>query len=149
MKIELVPDLTIIFMRKMGAYGAENSKLMESFKKWIQANHLLNEESVILGIARDNPSLVKPEDCRYDVALIVSDYNGISNLNIMRGVVKGGKYAVFEINHTVEAMQKAWEEIFNEVSREGYLLDATRPILERYAIQMLNHHYCEICVPIQ
>lgn len=149
MKIEQIPDLNIIFMRKTGAYGAENAKLMESFKQWLTSNHLLNDESVILGIAQDNPSFVQPEDCRYDVALIVSDFNGISDSNIMRGVVKGGKYAIFKIHHTAEAMQKAWKEIFNEISREGHLLDSTRPIMERYAIQLLNNHYCEICVPIQ
>lgn len=144
-----MPNLNIVFMRKTGAYGLHNTKLMTSFKKWLESNDLLHDESVVLGIAQDNPLFVKPEDCRYDVALIVSDANRINDTTIMNGLVKGGKYAVFKINHTAEAMQQAWQEIFQEISKEGYLLDESRPSIERYAIHMVNNHYCEICVPIQ
>jgi len=49
---------------------------------------------------------------------------------------------------TVDAMQKAWIEIFSELSKINCKFDDRRPILERYAMQMLNKHYCEICVPI-
>jgi DNA gyrase inhibitor GyrI len=45
-------------------------------------------------------------------------------------------------------MQKAWMNIFSELSKRNYEFDDSRPILERYAMQMINKHYCEICVPI-
>lgn len=149
MKIEEIQNLNVIFMRRFGAYGAENEKLMDKFKSWTKANNLWNDDTIILGIAQDNPSLVKPEDCRYDVCLVVSDNNNILDTNVMCGMIKGGKYAVFKIHHTREAVQKAWDEIFYEVSKAGHLLDEKRPILERYIVQMVNNHYCEICIPIQ
>lgn len=70
------------------------------------------------------------------------------NLRINFAKTMGGKYCVFKISHTVDAMQKAWIEIFSELSKRNYELDDRRPILERYAMQMINKHYCEICVPI-
>lgn len=45
-------------------------------------------------------------------------------------------------------MQKAWMEIFSELSKRNYEFNDRRPIIERYAMQMINKHYCEICVPI-
>ncbi|HCW54113.1 MAG TPA: hypothetical protein DG753_10320 [Clostridium sp.] len=64
------------------------------------------------------------------------------------GTIKAGKYAVFTIEHTVEAVQEAWEKIFDEVLINGYKIDFSRDILERYAVKMVNNHKCEICVPI-
>ena len=45
-------------------------------------------------------------------------------------------------------MQKAWSEIFREVSNKGYTIDFSRDIIERYAVKMIKNHKCEICVPI-
>ncbi|MBP2031780.1 DNA gyrase inhibitor GyrI [Clostridium algifaecis] len=39
-------------------------------------------------------------------------------------------------------------EIFSELSKRNYKFDDRRPTLERYAVQMINKNYCEICVPI-
>lgn len=149
MKIEETQNLNVIFMRRVGAYGEENTELMDKFKSWIKANNLLNDDSIILGIAQDNPSLVDPPNCRYDVCLVVPDNNNILDGSVMHGIVNGGKNAVFKITHTKEAVQKAWDEVFYKVVQAGYLLDETRPVLERYMVQMVNNHYCEICIPIQ
>lgn len=59
-----------------------------------------------------------------------------------------GRYCVFIIGHTVDAVKNAWMEIFSELSKRKYEFDDRRPIVERYAMQMINKHKCEICVPI-
>ena len=43
----------------------------------------------------------------------------------------GGKYAVFKIRHTSEAVQKAWDGIFPELARQEIAIDECRPVLER------------------
>ncbi|WP_233903732.1 hypothetical protein [Paenibacillus polymyxa] len=58
---------------------------------------------------------------------------------------KGYKLTIFK----AEAVQKAWGEIFLELENKMFSLDETRPILERYTVELINSHYCEICVPIQ
>lgn len=60
----------------------------------------------------------------------------------------GGKYAVFSIPHTAEAVQKAWNDIFPQLAVDGLTLDPSRPILERYVPAMLQKHLCEICAPV-
>jgi len=148
MEIENIPYCRIAYIRQIGPYGQNNVQIMEQLKKWAQSNNLLNEESIILGIAHDNPKLVEPQNCRYDTCLVISNDYCINNDYISEGSILGGKYAVFKIRHTAEAVQKAWFEIFPELFKQGYHLDETRPILERYRIKLINEHYCEICVPI-
>jgi DNA gyrase inhibitor GyrI len=121
---------------------------MEKLKEWAKSRHLFNEQSVILGIAHDNPELVEPKNCRYDTCLVISNDYWINDDYICEGSILGGKYAVFKIRHTAEAVQEAWLAIFPELYKYSYQLDETRPILERYRNELVKDHYCEICVPI-
>ncbi|PRR82508.1 AraC family transcriptional regulator [Clostridium vincentii] len=146
--IEMISSYKIAYIRKTGTYGSENVQIMEQLKSWAREKDLFNESSIILGIAQDNPQITEPKNCRYDTCLVVSDEFKVDNKYINFGKTIGGKYCVFEISHTVDAMQKAWMEIFSELSKRNYEFDDRRPILERYAMQMINKHYCEICVPI-
>lgn len=115
---------------------------------WARTNGLLDEQSIILGIAHDNPELVDSKVCRYDTCLVISNDNCMDDVNINEGSILGGKYAVFQISHTAEAVQKAWLAIFPELYKHNYQTDETRPILERYKSNLVKDHYCEICVPI-
>ena len=146
--IEIISSYKIAYIRKTGPYGSANVQVMEQLKSWAREKDLFNERSIILGIAQDNPQFTEPKDCRYDTCLVVSDEFNVDNKYINFGKTIGGKYCVFKINHTVDAIQKAWMEIFSELSKINYEFDEKKPILERYAIQMINNHYCEICVPI-
>lgn len=147
-EIENIPYCRIAYIRQIGPYGQNNVQIMEQLKKWAQSNSLLNEQSIILGIAHDNPELVEPKNCRYDTCFVISNDYNINNDNISEGSILGGKYAVFKIRHTAEAVKEAWLEIFPELFKQSYHFDETRPILERYRIKLINEHYCEICVPI-
>lgn len=145
--IEKIPTYRIAYIRQIGPYGINNVQTMEKLKKWAKSHDLFNDESIILGIAHDNPETTKPENCRYDTCIVVSN-DSVSDGYVKEGYIVGGKYAVFKINHTAEAVQKAWIDIFPELLRQGYQFDETRPIIERYIVKMVNNHHCEICVPV-
>jgi DNA gyrase inhibitor GyrI len=147
-EIETIPFYRIAYIRQIGPYGQNNVQTMEKLKIWANSNSLLDEQSIILGIAQDNPELVDPETCRYDACLVIPDNYCINEDSISDGCIPGGKYAVFKIKHTAEAVQKAWLSIFPELFKQGLQLDETRPILERYQTKLLKEYYCEICVPI-
>ena len=72
MKIEEFKDVTIAYMRRTGDYGFKNKILMENFKEHLRKENLLNSNSIILGIALDNPADTDRDKLRYDVGLIVS-----------------------------------------------------------------------------
>ncbi|OKP76028.1 DNA gyrase inhibitor [Paenibacillus sp. P3E] len=146
--IENIPSCTIVYMRQIGPYGIANSQLMDTFKRWAASTSIFNTMSVILGIAQDNPAFVKPEHCRYDACLVVPEDYCVQSDEVSLGSISGGSYAVFMIPHTAEAVQKAWGEIFTELKNRRLSLDETRPILERYSMELVSNHYCEICVPL-
>ncbi|PHV70784.1 DNA gyrase inhibitor [Sporanaerobium hydrogeniformans] len=147
-KIETISPSTIAYYRRYGAYGVENIETMEKLKSWATTNNYMDENSIILGIAHDNVQLTKPENCRYDACIVLGNNTVIGNDTITIGKISGGKYAVFTIEHTASAMQKAWSEIFPTISKSKYEVDYNRPIMERYIAKLVANHYCEICVPI-
>ncbi|HAH62470.1 MAG TPA: DNA gyrase inhibitor [Treponema sp.] len=156
-KIETTSAAAYIFMRRTGAYGAENAALMESFKAWLRSRNLLEEDSVILGIAQDDPAVTPPERCRYDVCFLTDDcrkrfegtFDPVSGNRIEYGTTGGGVYAVFTIEHSAHAVEQAWNNLFAELSKYRLTVDRSRPVVERYACTMVRNHLCEICVPIQ
>lgn len=148
MKIENVPSYSIAYIRQNGPYGACNVQTMECLKKWANSHRLLDDECIILGIAQDDPQTTKPEDCRYDACLVLSGDISIFDEPVRHGKIAAGKYAVFTIAHTAECVQKAWGEIFSELLGCGLVIDAAKPVIERYAAKMVQNHLCEICVPV-
>lgn len=147
--IEIMPSCTVTYLRQIGPYGPENRRLMEKFKGWLDANNLLEQKSSIFGIAQDNPLLTAPEACRYDVCLIVPQGFITDDKEVKLRGMSGGKYAVFKITHTAEAVQRAWDEVFLVLDAFGFKLDKTRPVLERYSMELVERHYCELCVPVR
>ncbi len=147
-KIETIASSPIAYIRRCGAYGVENIQIMENLKSWAAKSNLMNDNTIILGIVYDDVQSTRPENCRYDACIILADdtikEEGVINL----GNIDGGKYAVFIIEHTVQAIEQAWFEIFPELFKSGYLLDAERPIMERYATKNVSNNICEICIPI-
>lgn len=148
MKIEQISPCRIAYIRQVGPYGAGNGKAMERLKRWAESNGLLHEQSIILGIAHDNPETTKPESCRYDTCLVISEDESISGSDVSLGNLSGGNYSIFQIDHTSEAVEKAWNDIFPELRKLGCQFDQSRPILERYQAVLVKDHSCEICVPI-
>lgn len=146
-KIEILPQYRIAYVRQIGPYGPNNMQAMEKLKQWAASKKLLSPTSIILGIAHDNPEIVLPENCRYDAGIVISDDYQIDEF-INDGHLFGGKYAIYTVKHTAADVQKAWGEIFAKLAHAGYQIDG-RPIFERYSEEMVANHYCEICVPIK
>lgn len=146
--IETVPAYHIAYIRQTGPYGEGNRLAMETLKRIAGSNEMLSDESIILGIAQDDPANTRLECCRYDACIVIGDNSCIRGASLNYGTAPGGRYAVFTIDHTVEAMQRAWSEIFPELMILDYQIDYTRPIIERYAVNNVKRHKCEVCVPI-
>ncbi len=145
-KVETLPNYRIAYVRRVGSYGSANIEVMEKLKKWAKEKNLF-ESSIIFAVPQDNPETTLPENCRYDACIVLSNDYQMDD-SIYEGEISGGKYLVYEIKHTAEDIQKAYAEIFTAVQSTGYQID-NKPILERYTYDMVNNHYCEICVPIK
>lgn len=149
MIIENIPAYNIVYFRRRGAYGPGNIEVMNQIKNFAKSRDLFGDDTIILGIAQDNPMNIKAEDCRYDACLVTNNYFNEIEKSISNGKISGGKYAVFIIEHTPEAVSKAWSEVFLELNNKGILADYSRPIIERYQNKMVNDKKCEICIPLK
>ena len=67
MRIEALPEQSMLYMRRVGPYGEKNYPLMERMKRWALQRGLLGAGSVLYAIAHDNVQHTPPQACRYDV----------------------------------------------------------------------------------
>ncbi|MDF2014991.1 AraC family transcriptional regulator [Priestia megaterium] len=146
-KIDNLPNYRIAYVRQVGPYGPHNVKVMEQLKNWAKRKELLNKESIILSIPRDNPEVTSPNNCRYDACIVISDGYQLDN-DVSEDKLLGGQYAIYKVKHTAEEIQKAWATIFPDLLKKGYQVDA-KPIFERYSGEATDINYCDICVPIK
>ncbi|MFA6627324.1 MAG: GyrI-like domain-containing protein [Bacilli bacterium] len=144
--IETLKPQSIAFMRRIGPYGRENYELMKKLKDWANQNNLL-QEGIIYGIAHDG-SMTPPEKRRYDVGIVIDDLSRLSP-EVELGAILPGRYAVFMISHTQEAVSSFWSTVFQELPVNNLTFDYTKPILERYKAKLVELGLCEMCVPIR
>ncbi|KOS68769.1 DNA gyrase inhibitor [Lysinibacillus contaminans] len=146
-KVETLPKYRIAYMRQVGPYGPANKHVMGKLKNWALEKNLFTESGIILGIPQDHPETTLPENCRYDACIVISNDYPLDD-SICESELSGGEYVICKVKHTAEDIQKAWPEIFSTLQKKGYQID-NKPIFERYTVEMINNHYCEICVPVK
>ena len=144
MVIEEFRNIRIAYMRRTGKYGIRNKELMETFKAYLRERNLLSADSTILGIALDDPDSVEKENLRYDVGLVMT---GNENIGLDVRKIPDGRYAVFEIPHTAEAVSEFWSNLPFLLGRLP--VDRSKPVIERYNAAKVSNHLCEFCIPLK
>lgn len=145
-RVETIPNYRIAYMRRVGPYGTENGVVMENLKKWAMEKELL-KSTILFAIPQDNPETTPPENCRFDACIVISEDYQLDPY-IHEAELIGGTYFIYVIEHTAEAIQKAYTNIFQVLQSHGYQIDFNKPIMERYTGNVLDNPYCDICVPI-
>ena len=143
---ENIPANPIVYMRRTGAYGEQNAKLMEDMKEWIRRQNLWDNNGTIYGMAQDDAAATPPEQCRYDVCFVTD--RTFDDTAIRYGTLPPGAYLIFEIPHTADEVGRFWGSIGEVLAKAGKQLDKSRPILERYQFAFVKKGICEFCVPI-
>jgi DNA gyrase inhibitor len=146
-KFETIPEYRIAYVRQTGPYGPANRQAMEKLKQWAGEKKLLTESAILFGIPQDNPDTTPPANCRYDACIVLSPDFPIGD-GMCECTLPGGKYAIIQIRHTAEDVQRAWADLFPALRGGGYQMD-NKPILERYIGELLDHDLCELCVPVK
>ncbi|WP_281889833.1 GyrI-like domain-containing protein [Paenibacillus sp. YYML68] len=146
-RIEVIPNYCIAYVRQVGPYGPANALAMERLKSWALDNELLTDTAILFGIPQDDPRTTPPEMCRYDACIVLPEETQLDVHDVREGELSGGAYAVFRIKHTAEDIERAWAEIIPQLYRLGYQIEH-KPIVERYTGELLREDYCELCVPV-
>lgn len=148
MKVISFPRCSIAYLRRTGAYGAENRAVMERLLALASQAGLLGPESAILSIAWDDPARTPPTACRYDAYLVLQEGQTLPGADVRYGSLTGGRYAVFPVPHTEQAISEAWHAIDRLLRENGCTADPDRPVMERYTPAGAQDGICEFCIPI-
>lgn len=144
---DTIPTQNYFYMRRVGCYGVANYQLMDTLKHWLKQHHFFNEQTTIYGIAWDDPNLVSKGQCRYDVCSPVVNDPSPTTIAI-DSIVPAGKYMVFIIDHTPQAISYFWRNFEQILQQENSVYNYKKPILERYRNQFISQKLCEMCVPV-
>ncbi|MEO2203729.1 GyrI-like domain-containing protein [Paenibacillus pabuli] len=148
MFMEQLAACRIAYVRQVGPYGPANVQAMNQLKQWADAKDLLNEAAILFGIPQDNPTTTPPHHCRYDAAIELHELEFPEDDSIEIGELHGGNYLICKVKHTAEGIQQAWNDIIPYLQNNNYVINH-KPVLERYRWELLEQHYCEICVPVK
>lgn len=144
MKIENFKNITIAYMRNTGEYGLGNQILMDNLKSYVKQHDLLNESTIILGIALDDPNELHKDSLRYDVGFIL---DGFQKTNLDTRLIDDGNYSIFEIEHTLQGVSNFWNNVDKHLNELD--VDRSKPIIERYTTGKIAKHLCEFCIPLK
>lgn len=144
--IENISASSIVYMRRIGAYGQDNFKLMHSMKEWLKLKNLWNDDGIIYAIAQDDPNTTPSEKCRYDVCFVIEE--SFNEDSIFHGHLSSGMYLICQIPHTSDSVQSLWTSLEDMLSENERQFDESRVVLERYPISLVESGYCEFCIPI-
>ncbi|MBS6639759.1 MAG: GyrI-like domain-containing protein [Clostridiaceae bacterium] len=148
MKVISLPRCSIAYLRRTGAYGAVNRTVMERLLALAGQESLLGSETSILSIAWDDPARTPPAACRYDACLVLQKGQTLPGTDVRYGSLPGGRYAVFTIPHTEQAVSEAWHTIGRLLLETGCTADSGRPVMERYTSAGVKDGICEFCIPV-
>ena len=139
------------YLRYQGAYGPALGRFWaEIFNPWLATQNL--GAVARFGIGHDDPSLVPPEQCRYDAGMAVPE-GWLPNGGALVTELPGGRYAALDFEGTAAQIGSAWAAMMGRwLPSSGLQLDA-RPCFEHYGPQSRFDRRtgvfdCELCIPV-
>ena len=150
-KIREMPEYHVAYVRKMGPYGKETcEEAFGELMQWAGPRGLVGS-GAMLGVYWDNPEVTKPETCRTDACLGVPEGTRTEG-QVGLQTVAGGPHAVCHFETGEDGFQRAWEEAFAWLVRNGYECD-DRPCYELYHNDAKEHPdgrwIFDICIPLK
>jgi len=146
------PDRQAFFISITGRYGGEETiKAWEEMEEYARLHRLIGWRPELLSAYYDDPDVVNPDQCRSDI-LIVSNRKAPESGRVQRGVLKGGRFAVFRYKGPYEKLWSLYDSIYENWVLLTDLILAEGPVFERYVNysgQIANEErITEIYIPV-
>jgi AraC family transcriptional regulator len=150
-EVKEMPERTVAYIRKMGAYGKEIAEqAFAELMQWAGPRDLV-DKATTLGVYWDHPEVTPPEKCRIDACIEVPQGTKIDGPVDLQ-TISGGKYVTCRFEVTTDNFQQAWDDSFAHVVSKGYELGET-PCYELYhnngAEDPDGKWIFDICLPLK
>ena len=154
-QIKTLPDMTLAYIRHIGAYKNNPSLFEELFGRlcsWAGPRNLINQDSKFLCIYYDGPEVTDESKLRLDVCISVPS-DTVLDGGIGRQEIKGGEYAVARcVIKDSSEYEKYWGEVYEKwLPQSGYQLE-DKPPFEMYPPECKLENgdmVVDICVPVK
>lgn len=135
--IREIKDLKIISVVKTGAYKDSSCEAWAILCKFAYSNSvgkkdkMITPESKFIGISYDNPKTTPEDKLRYGACITVDKDVEVQG-EIVKGVISGGKYAVFLHKGSYDYLKDTYNAIFQDwLPSSGHKLREV-PCFEQY-----------------
>jgi AraC family transcriptional regulator len=157
-RLEHVRPLIVAFVRHVGPYnkvldkGSPMSLLWEELFEWGNANHLINADSLLIGIPQDDPSITPPGKQRFDVCVQIPAFRNPSG-HIGCQTIAAGTFGVGRHYGSFDRLADTYMHIFDSLVTAGkYKLSPQTPF-EVYSYSIvkgnLRIHFTDVYLPVE
>ncbi len=132
-KLMIVPRRDIIYIPMTGEYGDEACvRAWDSLLEFATRKKLAGWSLEAFSIYYDDPEVVGPENCRYDICMTVKKKIEPEG-EVLSRRISGGKYLVFRYKGPYEKLWDLYEVLYRDylLATDLYRL-RDEPIMERY-----------------
>ncbi|TDL31788.1 AraC family transcriptional regulator [Jeotgalibacillus sp. S-D1] len=125
-KTIFLPKVKAVFNQSTGPYTVGVEDRLEELYRWCEARDLIEENTLVMGIPKNNPYITPPEKCRYDCCISIHDGISAEAFDQMTSDFKGGKHVIFVFEQPVSFNERGkliecYSELYSYwLPRSGY-----------------------------
>ncbi len=118
-EVRVLPDRKVLYVRRTGMIDNNfNHAAKEAFTalwQFLGAKNLDKDWTHCLSITPDDPSIIPPENCRYDAGVILRDGVKVEPKGeVQFQTLEGGRWAVFLHKGPYEMMWQTWNAAYRD-----------------------------------
>jgi len=112
-RIVTLPERHIVRVRQTGPYKEAGTLAWKILCGWAGPKGLLSPANVTLGIGHDDPTIIAPENLRYDAAVTVEAPMTVEP-PVVADILPGGEYAVTTHKGPYEELEETYKRIMGQ-----------------------------------
>jgi AraC family transcriptional regulator len=157
-RLEHVKPILVAFIRNTGPYdgvlepGSKLASLWDELFRWGSARGLTRPDSLLIGVAQDDPSVTPPARQRFDVCVQVPEFRDPAGA-IGGQTIAPGAYAAGRHYGSFESLADTYAHIYDTQIAPGQYQMRPLPAFEIYGStrvkEDLNIHYTDVYLPVE
>ena len=157
-RLEHVRPIIVAFVRHVGPYetlldkGSSMSLLWEELFAWGNAKHLINEDSLLIGIPQDDPSITPSEKQRFDVCVQIPEFRDPSG-HIGCQTIAPGTFGVVRHYGPFDSLADTYMHIYDSLVTTGKYQLRAQTSFEVYSYAIvkgdLRIHFTDVYLPVE
>jgi AraC family transcriptional regulator len=157
-RLEHVRPLIVGFVRHVGPYdqlldqGSPMSLLWDELFAWGNANQLINEDSLLIGIPQDDPSITPSEKQRFDVCVQIPEFRNPSG-HIGCQTIAAGTFGVGRHYGAFDSLAETYMHIYDSLVTTGKNKLRSQTAFEVYSHSRVKGdiriHFTDVYLPVE